>query len=352
MVERNNIFQKDIDLPEIVHKKADEAFFTILEERNLRMENMEKQEQGMEIQKLHGRISGKKAVKTLVAAAACAAVVITAAGSLTGPFRGILGNSGTGAANPSGNETGDAFSTAMGQAENMFTLQVKAAETQDGQAVSLEEGKPVPVAVSDDKSDSWVLGADDTRGSILDYCINIPQLICQGENIQSITYSINNGALQVVQPENEVSIIIDGQPYGGTLNTGSIGGDYSEERDGQPSRPFETVLYKSITLDYNRQSDEYTWINICNERHNSREIIQSIWKDGATVEEYNGGLKKMLDPTMITCTVHYKDNTSKSAVIKVDSEIMTRREAGEQPDSGMNPKELEEKTPVITFELQ
>lgn len=358
---KDNIFLEEVEVPEIVQQKADRAFSTIQAERSFLMNDMVKKERNV-------------FSKRIALAAACMAVVVTA-GTLAGPVKNIMEYSRAGSE--------DALLAAVDQIDNLFTLQVKAAGAGDGQMVPLTEGNPVPVTINGDKAGTWVLGADDINGSIVDYCINIPQIVCEGDQIESITYSINNGAFQIVQPENGESIIVDGQLYNGELNTGSIGGDYKdaenaksvdsdgqlsngksdagsiaelvmeadekEAKEGLPSRPFETLFYKSFTLNYGRQSDEYTWINICNECSDSEEIVQLIWNEEGSQEKFNSGIQKMLDNTIITCTVNYKDNTSQLADIKVDSHIMTRREAGEPLDEGIDP---EEKMTVITFELQ
>lgn len=276
-----------------------------------------------------------KIIRIMAASAACFAVV---AGALAGKT------------DMDKSKAKDPLAVAFRQVDRMFTLQVRAEETKE--PVLLAEGAPVPVSIRGDKKGSWVLGANDTQGGILDYCIGLPELFCEGDRIESITYSINRGAFQIVQPENEKSIIVNGLPYDGDLNTGSIGGDYDETRDGEPSRPYETVLYKSFTLDYARQSDAHTWINFCNVRPDSEEIISLLWGDDTSVEKFQSGVQKMLDDTVITCTVHYTDHTSQSANIQVDSRIMTRREAGDVLEQDMRPEDLEEQTVVITFELQ
>lgn len=373
-MKKNNIFLEDVDIPEVVQKKADDAFFSIKTERICSMKKTDfvntdfantdfietdngKTEATQEKDKTNNRRKKTK-IAGILAAAACAAVIITT-GSFTDSFKNIFMTSDTKPADMIGKESGDSLLTTV---DNMFTLQVKAAESGE-EPVLLTEGQPIPIALSDNKSTSWVLGADDMEGGILNYCISIPPLTCTGDNIKSITYSINKGAFQIVQPENAEniiiggpengeSIVIGGKYYNGELNTGNIGGDYSEDRDGAPSRPFETVLYESFTLDYSRQSDEYTWINICNELCNSEDIISLLWNEESTIEEYNAGLQKMLEPTIITCTVHYTDNTSQSAQIKVDSSIMTRKDAGDILEPGTDPEDLEEKTTAFTFELQ
>ncbi len=331
---RDNIFLEDVQVPEIVQRKADSAFLAIQEGRSFIMNDMVKKEQ-------NERKTGRYGFAGRIALAAACMAVVVAAGAVTGPLKSILGHSETGSE--------DALLTAVDEIDKLFTLQVKAADSEDGKTIPLAEGNPIPVTMKDNKTGSWMFGADDVEGSVVNYCINIPQIVCEGGQIDSITYSINNGAFQIVQPENEESLITDGQLYEGELNTGSIGGDYNEEREGLPSEPFETLFYQSFTLDYDRQSDEHTWINICNERPDSKEIVQLIWNEEGSEEKYSSGVQKMLDNTVITCTVNYQDGTSQSVDIKVDSHIMTRREAGQPLDEGIDP---EEKMTVITFELQ
>lgn len=302
----------------------------------------------------------------MAAAAACAVIVLTA-NVFTGSLgRGDVGEQETAEKNlsDSGAETDmSAGGSDMAEQETdtgapsaldkMFTLYVKAAEadgkqsgeerTGDGQATQLSVGKSVPL-LSSDKANSWVLGGDDVNGNVVDYCISMP-FTCVGDHIEKITYSINNGAFQIVQPEN-ASIIIDGQLYEGELNTGSIGGDYDEENGGLPSKPFETVLYRSFTLDYNRQTDEDTWINICNNRPVNKEVFDALWGEGKSLEDMNNGIQQMLDNTVITCTVQYSDQTSQTVTIKVGSKVMSCSEAGEEP------KYEGEESVYFTFELQ
>lgn len=365
---KKNIFLCDVEIPEVVQDKAEEAFSIILAERKSAMEKNEDKDWSKNEKKIR---RNRKLTKIVAAAAACAVIVLTASAFLGRTGRSNVGDqetveknlnaSGTegedvsvGVADIAAQEAGEEKDTGVLSAfDKMFTLYVKAAETDgeqsgegqsgDGQSTQLSVGKQVPL-LSADKANSWVFGGDDVDGSVVDYCISIP-FTCVGDHIERITYSINNGAFQIVQPENE-SIIVDGQLYEGELNTGSIGGDYDEENDGLPSRPFETVLYRSFTLDYSRQTDEDTWINICNNRPVSREVFDAIWGEGKSLEDMNHGIQQMLDNTVITCTVQYSDHTSQAVDIKVDSKIMSCEEAGEEP------KYEGEESVYITFELQ
>lgn len=354
---KKNIFLYDVDIPEIVQDKAEEAFSTIITERKSTMKKW-----------------NRKVTRIMAAAAACAVIAVTANVIAVRSGRGNMGDLEIAERNPNdpGMESADSSSGApdistqetagendageLSAFDKMFTLYVKAAEaaeadekqsseeqTKEEQAAQLSVGKPVPL-LSADKANSWVLGGDDVDGSVVDYCISMP-FTCVGDHIEKVTYSINNGAFQIVQPENE-TIIVDGQLYEGELNTGMIGGDYNEENDGLPSRPFETVLYRSFTLDYGRQSDTYTWINICNNRSVSKDIFDALWGEGKSLEDMNQGMQQMLDNTVITCTVEYSDRTSQAVDIRVGSKIMSCVEAGEEP------KYEGEQSVYVTFELQ
>lgn len=365
---KKNVFLSDVDIPEIVQDKAEEAFSTIIAEGKNTMEKNTDRNQNRENKSVAKR--NQKITKIMAAIAACAAVVVVSTVAVRGLGYTNKGDQEIAEHDPDnpGIQSADASSEVpdgsvqesadgndgglLSALDKMFTLHVKAAESdggQSGEAQTGEEqmaqllaGQQVPL-LSSDKASSWCLGGDDEEG-VVDYCFNMP-FTCVGDHIEKVTYSINNGAFQIVQPEGE-TIIVDGQLYEGELNTGSIGGDYNEENAGLPSRPFETVLYKSFTLDYDRQSDEYTWINICNACPDSMDIFDLLWGDGKSMEDMNSGMQKMLDNTVITCTVQYTDQTSQSVNIKVNTKIMSCAEAGEES------KYEDEKSVYITFELQ
>ncbi len=367
-MKKNNIFSEDIKLPRTVSKKAEDAFLAIQTERSPIMAHLAEKEPNRKTKRTHSRLAGKTLAKRLAVAAACVALVL-ASGSLANPQKGMFRLPENGLAEPAQNETGHAGLTAAEQIDKMFTLQVKAAGMEEGKATPLEEGHPVPTITGSDKAGSWVLGSD-TEGNAVDYCINIPQLTCEGEGIESITYSINRGAFQIAQPKDGQSILIGGQPYDGELNTGLIGGHYEDSPDakqpGNPpesdgaadteggalENPYEWLLYQSFTVGYDKQSDENTWINFCNVCPDSREAVQLLWKEGGTEEDFFHGMQQILGQTTITCTVNYTDNTSQSVEINVGCSLMTRREAGEPLDPGMDPAELDKQTTVVTFELQ
>ena len=313
---KDNVFFDDVEVPEVVWEKLDEAFLIIKEER----ENTMKKEK---------RIQKKSAV--IIVAAACMAAVVTAVTVKVGWIRP--------ASDAAEMDVTEIPSNMVSATEESFTLAIMGAE--------LEKDKPVQLVsdsslITEKYAGDWMI--ESREGGGVAYCINVP-FSCRGNNIKNVTYSINNGAFQIVQPAGE-SIIVDGQLYDGELITGSIGGYDDESIEGEQVPAYETVFYRSFTLDYQKQSDEKTWINICNECPDNGEL-ESLIFGYTTLENNNLGIQKMLNHTIITCTVNYTDGTSKSADVLVNSCIMTCAEAGAEIKDDPNREEI-----FITFELQ
>ena len=133
---RDNIFLEDVQVPEIVQRKADSAFLAIQEGRSFIMNDMVKKEQ-------NERKTGRYGFAGRIALAAACMAVVVAAGAVTGPLKSILGHSETGSE--------DALLTAVDEIDKLFTLQVKAADSEDGKTIPLAEGNPIPVTMKDNK---------------------------------------------------------------------------------------------------------------------------------------------------------------------------------------------------------
>lgn len=339
------ILKSDIEVPAVVQRKADVAFAQIKEERTEAMKDKNRKQQTKNGQ---GKI--RKLMKPLIAAAACAALLAgIGIGSNWGNNGGIsFGGTPFDRDSVAENQISETESekTAVEEiaqtAGNWFTLTACAKE--------LEPGKPVPLAEMGDSGRSWVLGGSGDRG-VVDYCIGT-DFLCQGENIERVSYSINRGAFQIVEPIDPAEqIVVEGQLFEGELNTGSIGGAY-DESTGLQEVPCETALYQSFTLNYDRQSSERVWINICNECPDSGEIFEMIWGDegeATPLEKMSEGINRLLDGTVITCTAHYVDGTSQSVEIAVSSSVMTYGEAGAD-GAGEIPQDTE--GVFITFEAK
>ena len=330
---RKNVFLYDIDVPEVVQEKAEAAFLMIRTEG----ENTMKEERTKK--KSNGILPG------IAACAAVAVIAVFAAGHFVWNRQDVEIVEKEPAAEGIPVDEEKEEENLLSAIDNMFTLQVKAAELEEGQPVALVNSAQVSdndSQITGDQAGAWAFGG--TEEGDLDYCIQFP-LSCIGNNIEKITYSINNGAFQVIQPRGE-SIIVDGQLYNGELNTGQIGGRWDEE-SGLPQQDWEVLLYQSFTVDYEKQSGEDTWINICNELSGKQEERQLIWGEGNSLEEVNRGMQAMFDDTVITCTVLYKDGTSQTANVLVNSRIMTCAEAGAEVKEDPDREEI-----FITFELQ
>lgn len=334
------ILKSDIEVPAVVQRKADVAFAQIKKERAEAMKNTNRKQQ-----EINGQGKIRRLVKPMIAVAACAALLAgVGIGNYWKNNGGTFPGGNLAAGNPTA-ETGPENTVAQENAQaagNWFTLTACAKE--------LEPGKPVPLTDMGDSGRSWALGGSWDRGSV-DYCI-ATDFLCQGENIERVSYSISRGAFQIVEPTDPAEqIVVDGQLFDGELNTGSIGGGY-DELTGQPVIPCETALYQSFTLDYDRQSSDTVWINICNECPDSGEILNLLWGDGGeakALEEMSEGINRLLDGTVITCTAHYADGTSQSVEIAVSSSVMTYGEAGATA-AGEIPQDTE--GVFITFEAK
>lgn len=283
------ILTEDVEVPGIVREKADHV-----------LDEIRKGERAPQ--------PGRSLVRPMMAA--CAALMI-----LAGGLGGVCRQFGLKAVQGGQNVT------PADRIDRIFTLHVEAAELEPGRAVPFQ---------ADNGEESWVLGTLED-GDEVSYCINIP-FRCEGEGIESVSYSINQGAFQIVQPEGEKSILVAGERYGGDLDTGLIGGDYDEERDGLSSKNFEHVLYRSYTLDYDRQSDEDTWINICGVYADGGRTADLIWAQDGTPRDHSErlslALDQMLGDTVVTCTVRYEDGAVRQGNIRMGGQVVEDAQLG------------------------
>ena len=181
--------------------------------------------------------------------------------------------------------------------DNFFTLKVNAEE--------LEKEKGVPVDFGATNK-SYSLGGRESD-DLVSYSI-ATGFNCEGNGIESITYSINKGAFQIVENPN-ASIITNGKRYEGTLQVGQVG-------DGET-----TNYYTEYTLNYDAQSNDTTNINICGEVVDSY-VYNEVFGSVENPENYNpetvaNGYTDMMKDVEITCTVHYTDGTSASENIRI-----------------------------------
>lgn len=293
------MFNGEIEIPETVQKKANLAFSQI---KNERVENMEQNiSNNQDFQKKAKR--GKTVRRTCAAVAACAALVVAVGSWYAGQpvdQKEI--------ATQSGAEYTETI-------PKLFMLTAKAAET--GKRIEMTKGKPVAVTTED--ADSWVLGGNED--GTWSYCFNLP-FQCEGENIDSVSYSINRGAFQVVELEG-TSIIASGKEAEEPVNSGLIGGSDYE------AIPTTITYYTEYTLDYDRQESDATWINMVRDdiKFSDPDLPQ---RENKSDEDVKKVFDELFGDAMITCTVHFTDGTSETIEIEPGVIVTTATKNGEE----------------------
>ena len=293
------MFNGEIEIPETVQKKANLAFSQI---KNERVENMEQNiSNNQDFQKKAKR--GKTVRRTCAAVAACAALVVAAGSWYAGQpvdQKEIA------------TQSGDEYIETI---PKLFMLTAKAAET--GKRIEMTKGKPVAVTTED--ADSWVLGGNED--GTWSYCFNLP-FQCEGENIDSVSYSINRGAFQVVELEG-TSIIASGKETAEPVNSGVIGGSDYE------AIPTTINYYTEYTLDYDRQESDATWINMVRDdiKFSDPDLPQ---RENKSDEDVKKVFDELFGDVMITCTVHFTDGTSETIEIEPGVVITTDMKNGEE----------------------
>lgn len=312
------LFYGEIEIPENVQKKADLAFLQIKNSQNERAINMDNHEI-RDIQSIEKERKSRKRRKSFAAAAACAAL-LAVVGACAGGWMRIYPE-GQAESDPAENgqieiasneETAD-YGTTISRA---FALALKEAES--GETTELTKGMPVAISV---EADSWAIDGDEDGNCA--YCISLP-LVCEGDNIDSITYSINKGAFQIVEPEG-TSIVTGGVKFTGPINTGQIGGG-TDEATGE-NIAVDVTYYTEYTLDYDCQTSDAVWINMVRDNLTLSDI-DLIWGEDRTLEELKKGYQELIDGVVITCTVNFSDGTSETAELEVGTILATAREAG------------------------
>ncbi len=223
---------------------------------------------------------GMKFVKSVVAVAACMALVVG------------LGQVGS-------------FTSDKLKSNNSFSIQVN--------AQTLEKGKSV---LNDKTAFMGVVCENEDSG--VKYSVDFP-VTCKGDNIEKVTYSIKGAVFQVSNPENK-SVIIDGKKAEKSL---SLPANTAEKPYENNNEEFVINQYKSYTVDYNKQSSDTSVISI---GYDSK-LLPGVEKNiDAKVfgEDINTQLKAYNDlykNVSITCKVTYKDGSVESKNIKVKAVI-------------------------------
>ena len=277
---------------------------------NLRISSEAMEENLMLYQDLKGKVDMR--IKTIIGVmAGAAACVALAAGMYLGNMGKVQDSGENGSIGAFLSEKTEGVKDRI---ENAFTLKVLAAEPKDGEGepsyTELTEGKAVTVFI-DANSLCWGLSANEEDGKVF---FNLElQMNCEGDNIESITYSIDNALFQIIQPEEdsgEEIIITDGIDA-------------------------EHTFYKSYTVAYDKQSDSHTWINICSDAegryvNNFMRLFDTNEADSA--EDELAAYRELFDGIVIHCTVTFEDGTTDTKDIALDAEVLPYEEVYGTPE--------------------
>ena len=236
----------------------------------------------------------KKITKRVIALAACAAVCF-------GSYCAVDYYSTT-------NSVED---TVLEEINNTFTIKAYAQNLTSS----------TPIHIAENEINGGVLSGYETKGTV-GYCYNLP-LICEGEAIQTITYSINKGCFQIIEPIDN-SYLVDYKEHTTVedINFGSCGGNSVEvSPDGSVDAKEQILYLDSFTVDYNRQSGEDFFINIGNVIPNMQEAIELIWNSDYSAENTAKALNMLFSGVEITITVTFEDGTQSSKVIGLESTV-------------------------------
>lgn len=150
---------------------------------------------------------------------------------------------------------------------------------------------------------------------------------CEGENIDTITYRIDQGAFHVMNEKGK-SVVVRGEKlekkWDGFSKLASNG---------------EDEFYRSFTVTYDNQTNEETWIDVVDTWKNWSEERLQQYKDfhfdirfdmdftdkshnSATLEKRKKVYDFLTKDMGITCTVTYEDGTTETKNIKVSNEIV------------------------------
>ena len=316
----SEILNSDIQVPEIVQKKADIAFSQIQSERET---NMSKK--------------NLKVTKLFVAMASCAAFIIVA--STTNNYLN----------RPQEEKETTVAENTTTEKENLFTMKVMAAQAE------VTAQKPVAIAQNNRISHS-ISGDSDTNTA--SYRIDMP-LYCEGENIESVTYSINKGYFEICEniTDDFQSVVESGEPLDENSNE-YINPIYNDNEEIVAQQALKD--YTEYTVSYDDQQKEGVYVTFCNDEIPFPDFGSMIDKRTKTEEEISAAYQKLVDGVVITCTANYKDGTKKGAKINVGAAALTYEEIGMNVDGmtlqieGKETVQLQptDKVAVFTFELQ
>lgn len=258
----------------------------------------------------------KNYVRPAVALVACAALVAGIGfGNLPNQ---ILSNTGL------SHKTEISTNKPSQNVESGFVMKVKAAEVKE-----LKKGEAQAAIYSGGTTGEAWSGSDDNKE--ISYMIDLP-LVCEGQNMDTITYSVNKGCFRILQPKNKPYVIEGEECEKPKQVSSSVDIEVVPEKAGK----VEAKYYKSFTISAKDQDRKDVEVAICDEKKLSKELYKRLWDNntaGVTDEEIvaEAAVKnEVLDSPQVTCKITHQGDSvqrTETAKVAVHLEAMTYKEA-------------------------
>ena len=246
-------------------------------------------------------------IKSTVAAAACLALI---AGIGYGHFPEI--------GNKSSQQGTTVTKTTPQSVLNSFTVTVSAAEVKkskasgvSGASIQGEEtsGKAQPkIDASPSYGGAW---AGNPEGSKVTYWVIAP-ITCSGDNIKSVTYTINKGYFSVVAKKNSKYLIASESKSTKAENWFGFNeyADYAKKE------------YTSFTVSGTEKPEEKFQIAFVGEGMLSKKGKKALFNGDEGLQAEAEAHQELIGDTVITCTATYNDGSQKSVDVKVGTEVL------------------------------
>ena len=246
-------------------------------------------------------------IKSTVAAAACLALI---AGIGYGHFSDI-GKS------PAQQCTTVTKTTPQGVL-NSLTVKVSATEVKKNKASSVSGAsvqgeetsrKAQPkIYASPSYGSAW---AGNPEGSKVTYWVIAP-ITCSGDNIKSVTYTINKGYFSVVAKKNSKYLIASESKSTKAENWFGFNeyADYAKKE------------YTSFTVSGTEKPEEKFQIAFVGEGMLSKKGKKALFNGDEGLQAEAEAHQELIGDTVITCTATYNDGSQKSVDVKVGTEVL------------------------------
>ncbi len=177
-----------------------------------------------------------------------------------------------------------------------------------------EELGSQPVAVGG-VGESASIAETDGEENHISYMMDI-DLSCRGENIESVTYSINEGAFEILSLTEDAGLLdcTEVEPIN-TPKRSLLPKD--QYPDGVEKDCSKTV--SQYTISYEKQKQENVAFTVIGEKSLSATTFENIFSIGETSEELEKAKvanQEAFGSIIITCKVNYKDGTTEEKRVK------------------------------------